>query len=103
MTNSRYRPARSARIAHALFLALTPLLLLLPCARAQQATLTPEAKAKIEAAVMEVLRETGTPSAQVGIVQHGKVVYLGALGNARLDPVAPATVDMPYGVGSISK
>ena len=52
---------------------------------------------------MQALAATGTPSAQVGIVRHGEIVYLGALGNARLDPVAPATVDMPYGVGSISK
>ena len=103
MTNSWYPFARPARIAYAFLLTLTLMLLAAPCARAQQTTLTPEAKAKIEAAVMAVLRETGTPSAQVGIVQHGEVVYLGALGNARLDPVAPATVDMPYGVGSISK
>ncbi len=71
--------------------------------QAQQTVLTAETKAKIEAAVTEVLQETGTPSAQVGIVQRGQVVYLGALGNARLDPIAPATVDMAYGIGSISK
>jgi D-alanyl-D-alanine carboxypeptidase len=94
---------QSPRIARAFSLALTFVLLALPLARAQQSTLAPETKAKLEAAVMQALQATGTPSAQVGIVRHGEVVYLGALGNARLDPVAPATVDMPYGVGSISK
>ena len=102
MANSWYCLVRSRRVARTLFL-VAALPSLLFSAQAQQATLTPETKAKIEAAVTEVLRQTGTPSAQVGIVQHGQVVYVGALGDARLDPVAPATVDMAYGVGSISK
>jgi D-alanyl-D-alanine carboxypeptidase len=71
--------------------------------RAQQAAFTPEMKAKIDAAVTQVLAETGTPSCQVGIAEHGKVVFTGAYGMARLEPAAPATVEMKYGIGSVSK
>jgi D-alanyl-D-alanine carboxypeptidase len=103
MANFWIASARSRFTVRTLFLIVAALLLPLRCVCAQQSTLAPETKAKIEAAVMEVLRETGTPSAQVGIVQHGQVVYVGALGDARLEPVAKATVDMTYGIGSISK
>lgn len=68
-----------------------------------QAQATPELKSKVDAAVREVLDRTGVPSAQVGIVQDGKIVYTAAYGKARLDPEMPANASMHYPVGSISK
>lgn len=64
-------------------------------------------KAKVEKEVQRVMSSTGVPSAQVGIVRGGKVVYTAAFGDARLAtkdrPALKATVDMHYAVGSISK
>ena len=82
------------REAAALILLACPLL---------QAQVTPELKSKVDAAVREVLDRTGVPSAQVGIVQNGKIVYTAAYGKARLDPEMPANASMHYPVGSISK
>ena len=52
-------------------------------------------------------RETGVPSASVAVVQHGKLVYARAYGSARLatdsSPAVPATPEMRYSIGSISK
>ncbi len=72
-------------------------------AAAQTAEFTPEMKTKIDAAVLQVLKETDTPSAQVGIAEKGTVVFTAAYGMARLNPAAPATAEMKYGIGSVSK
>jgi D-alanyl-D-alanine carboxypeptidase len=68
-----------------------------------QGTLTGDLQAKVDAAVHDALTKTGVPSASVGIVQGGRVVFTKAYGNARLDPTLPATADLRYAVGSISK
>ena len=78
-------------------------LLLAVTTSAQQPAFTPEMQAKIAAAVEQVLKDSSTPSAQVGIARGGVVVFTGAYGMARLEPPAPATVEMQYGVGSVSK
>jgi CubicO group peptidase (beta-lactamase class C family) len=49
------------------------------------------------------LETTGVPSASLAVVQDGKIVYTQAYGDARLDPAMPATTQMPYSIGSISK
>jgi CubicO group peptidase (beta-lactamase class C family) len=67
------------------------------------AQMTPELKAKVDAAAEQVLKETGVPSAEVGIAVGGKVVMTAAYGDARIDPVVKATPEMKYPVGSISK
>jgi D-alanyl-D-alanine carboxypeptidase len=63
--------------------------------------------ARLEAAVdsiaSAVLQSTGVPSASVAVVQHGRLVLAKSYGSAKLDPRAPATPDMRYGIGSISK
>jgi D-alanyl-D-alanine carboxypeptidase len=51
----------------------------------------------------EALAATGVPSASVSIVQDGKVTYAKAYGKARLEPATPATPEMRYAIGSISK
>jgi len=65
--------------------------------------IAPELKGKIDAAVKQVVATTGVPSATVGIVQGGKVVYTAAFGQARLSPALSAKPEMHYAIGSISK
>jgi D-alanyl-D-alanine carboxypeptidase len=57
----------------------------------------------IDAAAARVLAATGVPSASVAVVQGGKIAYVKAYGDARLSPPMPATVEMQYSIGSISK
>ena len=66
-------------------------------------TLDPNLAARVDRVAAQVLEQTGVPSASVAVVQHGKLVYTHAYGLARLDPRTPATPDMRYSIGSISK
>jgi CubicO group peptidase (beta-lactamase class C family) len=75
-----------------------------------QQAISPELKAKIDAAVKHEMAATGVPSASVGAVQGGKVVYTAAFGMARLpaegetsDKGVMAAPEMHYAIGSISK
>lgn len=73
-------------------------------ARAQAvAAVDPELRGRIDRIAAQVLEQTGVPSASVAVVQHGKLVYAHAYGQARLDPAAAATAEMRYSIGSISK
>jgi CubicO group peptidase (beta-lactamase class C family) len=65
--------------------------------------MSPEMKGRVDAAVKQVMENTGVPSAVVGVVLGGKVAYTAAFGKARLSPEVAATVAMHYPVGSISK
>ncbi|MGC8550471.1 MAG: serine hydrolase domain-containing protein [Acidobacteriaceae bacterium] len=58
---------------------------------------------KMDAAAEKVLKETGTPSASVAVVENGKIVYTHGYGLARLDPPTKAEPYMRYSIGSISK
>jgi len=60
-------------------------------------------RAKVDAVADKVLKDTGVPSASVAIVQKGQIVYTQAYGKARLEPSTPATPQMRYSIGSISK
>jgi D-alanyl-D-alanine carboxypeptidase len=68
-----------------------------------QQGLSPEVKGKVDAAVKQVMEKTGVPSASVGVVQGGRVVYTAAFGQARLSPALAAKPEMHYAIGSISK
>lgn len=59
--------------------------------------------AAIDQIANKVLKDTGVPSALVGIVKDGKLVFIKAYGNGRLDPPTAANPQMRYSVGSISK
>jgi D-alanyl-D-alanine carboxypeptidase len=78
-------------------------LVLLPMAARAQSPLSPDAKAKIDTAVNQVLSSTKVPSASIAIVKDGRIAYLQAYGLARLSPPMEATPQMQYSVGSISK
>ena len=68
-----------------------------------QGLFSADMQSKVDAAVHDVLAKTGAPSASVGIVQGGRVVFTKAYGQARLNPPMAATTDLHYAVGSISK
>ena len=80
-----------------------PALLCCSLPAAASAQMTPELRAKVDAAAAQVLEQTGVPSASVGIVMGGKIVLTAAYGNARLSPERKAEPAMKYPVGSISK
>ncbi len=68
-----------------------------------QDQLSPEIREKIDKLATDVLARTGVPSASVAVVKDSQIVYVKAYGNARLDPLTPATPEMRYSIGSISK
>src|SRR6266851_8478833 len=74
-------------------------------ARAQDRAigLPPDLQQKIDQLATDTLARTGVPSASVAIVKNGQLVYTKAYGDARLDPKTPATPEMRYSIGSISK
>jgi CubicO group peptidase (beta-lactamase class C family) len=78
-------------------------LALIALAAAAHAQMAPELRASIDAAARKVLADTGVPSATVGVVLNGKIVLTTAYGDARLSPKLPATAEMAYPIGSISK
>lgn len=67
------------------------------------AQLSPELTSKIDKAAADALARTGVPSASVAVVKDGKVAYVKAYGDAKLDPKTPAASSMRYSIGSISK
>ena len=58
---------------------------------------------KIDKVATDTLARTGVPSASIAVVKDGQVVYVKAYGDARLEPKTPATAEMRYSIGSISK
>ena len=66
-------------------------------------TLSTDLQQKIDKLATDTLDRTGVPSASVAIVRNGRVVYTKAYGDARLAPKTPATPEMRYSIGSISK
>src|SRR5215472_6021774 len=63
----------------------------------------PAMKARVDSIAFGVMEQRGVPSASVAVVQGGKLVYTHAYGRAHIDPNRPATPDMRYSIGSISK
>lgn len=65
--------------------------------------LPPAESQKIDALATQVLAETAAPSVSLAVVKDGKIAYVEAYGNARLDPATPARPEMHYSIGSVSK
>ncbi|HSB75712.1 MAG TPA: serine hydrolase domain-containing protein, partial [Terriglobales bacterium] len=80
---------------------LTTLAILCPAvwAQAQNADFNNQ----VDRIAQQVLGATGVPSASVAIVRGNQVAYTHAYGEARLDAKVPATPEMRYSIGSISK
>lgn len=83
------------------FVASVGLLVLCSALGAQE--LSPELKQKIDELATKTLADTGVPSAAIGVVKDGAIVYTTAFGKARLDNGTDAMPEMPYAIGSISK
>jgi D-alanyl-D-alanine carboxypeptidase len=71
--------------------------------RAAAQTPDPKLGAAVDAAVADALAASSVPSASIAVVQNGRLVYAKAYGAARLEPRTPATPEMRYSIGSISK
>jgi D-alanyl-D-alanine carboxypeptidase len=76
---------------------------LLACTIATKAQLSSDMDPRIAAIANKVLQETGVPSASIGIVQDGRIVYTHAFGLAHIAPPLPASASMAYPIGSVSK
>ena len=65
--------------------------------------LTPTERAAIDSVARTILTSTGAPSATLGIVRGGQIVYEQSYGNGRIEPNVPASPSMRYAIGSVSK
>jgi CubicO group peptidase (beta-lactamase class C family) len=77
--------------------------LILPAAAHVEAQVSSETAAKIDSLAEKALAETATPSASIAVVKDGKIAYVKAYGDARLDPKTTAQPEMRYPIGSVSK
>ena len=68
-----------------------------------QTQLAPDSAEKIDKLVTDTLTRTGVPSASIAVVKDGALVYVKAYGDAKVEPKVPATTQMRYSIGSISK
>ncbi len=68
-----------------------------------QEALPAETRSSIDKAVADTLAKSGAPSASIAVVKDGKIAYVHAYGTARFEPKMPATPQMRYSIGSISK
>ena len=84
-------------------LSILIILLVWTVSAAAQNDLSQELRDKIDKLVNDTLAKSGVPSASVAIVQNGQIAFVKAYGKARLEPAVPATADMRYSIGSISK
>ena len=71
-------------------------------------TLDPTLQTRVDRVATAVMAERGCPSVSLAILQGGKLVYTHAYGLARIgldqnNPALPATPEMRYSIGSISK
>jgi len=98
-------PVRFPSIAHRKRFSPCVILLLFAVVSLSSAQneLSPALRASIDEIAQQVLATTGVPSASLAVVKDGKIAYLQAYGQARLDPRSSATPAMRYSIGSISK
>jgi CubicO group peptidase (beta-lactamase class C family) len=62
-----------------------------------------DVRSDIDKAVADILAKSGAPSTSIAVVKDGTIAYEQAYGTARLEPKTPATPQMRYSIGSISK
>jgi len=93
----------AARCALIVAVVYSPLLLVAQTVE----NIDPALRGRIDRIASQVLEQTGVPSASVAVVKGGKLIYTHAYGSARLATVGasavPATPEMRYSIGSISK
>ncbi|WP_081716537.1 serine hydrolase domain-containing protein [Asticcacaulis sp. AC460] len=64
---------------------------------------TPEQSARIDMVVQQAMAANQTPSAQVAVVEKGKIAFSKAYGLAQIGPDVPATTASRYQIASVSK
>jgi D-alanyl-D-alanine carboxypeptidase len=79
------------------------LLLVAASAVAQEATLPSGLRTAVDKAVEQGIAKSGVPGASIAIVKDGKLAYVRAYGLAKVESKTPATPQMRYSIGSISK
>ncbi|MGO9274064.1 MAG: serine hydrolase domain-containing protein [Terriglobia bacterium] len=67
------------------------------------AQLPPSMAGQIDAIATKALADSGAPSLSIAVVLDGRMAYVKAYGNARLEPTMAATPEMRYSIGSVSK
>src|SRR5215510_2835603 len=83
---------------------IAALLIVLAAALAvAQDTLPVELRTAIDKAAADVLATTGAPGASIAVVRDGRIAYVRAYGLAAIETSTPATTEMRYSIGSISK
>ena len=65
--------------------------------------LTDAQKIAVDQIAASVLSATSTPSASLAVVKDGQIAYVQAYGDAQVSPRLPATPQMRYAIGSVSK
>ncbi len=104
---SAITPRNPFRLALIAFIALAPLVLRAQTPSQNVDTIDPALRSQADRIATQVLEATGVPSASIAVVQHGKLVYTHAYGSARVatatSPAVPATPEMRYSIGSVSK
>jgi CubicO group peptidase (beta-lactamase class C family) len=60
-------------------------------------------RSRIDRAVTDALAKSGAPSASIAVVRNGALAYVQAYGTANLEAKRPATPQMRYSIGSVSK
>src|SRR5216110_1706966 len=73
------------------------------CAYALSAQQSPELDRKLSGKIAATLQQSGAPGVSVAIVEHGKLAYAKAFGQANIAENRAADVNTRYAVGSISK
>jgi D-alanyl-D-alanine carboxypeptidase len=67
------------------------------------AQLTQETITAMDKIAAKALEDSGTPAVSIAVVKDGQIVLAKAYGNGRLDPKTPATSEMRFAIGSVSK
>ncbi len=92
------------RINQSIFLLFALVLVIFDCSQTKgQSQLSADITEKIDKLATETLARTGVPSASIAVVKDGRIVYVKAYGDAKLEPKTAATSQMRYSIGSISK
>ncbi len=70
---------------------------------AAQDLLPADMRTAIDKAAADIIAKTGAPSASIAVVKDGRLMYAHAYGLANIETKTPATPQMRYSIGSISK
>src|SRR5207253_606473 len=69
----------------------------------QGAVWSSDSAKQVDDVVSKALAVTGVPSASIAVVVENKIVYQHAYGEANVEKHRPASTEMRYSIGSISK